>query len=146
MGWINKVKHVWKKIYCNHDKALLLQRVFFGSLLFFGHGLDKVTHFSVLKLSFPDPIGWGSTLSVLVVIFAEFVCAGLVVLGIFTRWACIPVIGLMGFIAFVFHGDDPWNKKELAILYLCAFLVIALLGEGRYTAKYYFNKVRNKFS
>jgi putative oxidoreductase len=34
--------------------------------------------------------------------------------------------------AVVVHGADPFQKKELAVLYLVGFTAIACLGAGKY--------------
>ena len=31
------------------------------------------------------------------------------------------------------HGDDPFAKQEKAILYLAAFVAIAMLGAGKFS-------------
>ena len=35
--------------------------------------------------------------------------------------------------AFIVHFDDPFKNKELAILYLVGFLIIFLMGPGKYS-------------
>ena len=32
-----------------------------------------------------------------------------------------------------FAHDDPWGKKEMAVLYLVAYTCMALLGGGKYS-------------
>ncbi len=59
--------------------------------------------------------------------------AGLVIIGFKTRLAAIPVIITMAVAAFIVHAADPLGTKEMAILYLIAFTVIALLGAGKYS-------------
>ena len=34
--------------------------------------------------------------------------------------------------AFVVHADDPWGKKEFALLYAIPFTALAITGGGRY--------------
>jgi putative oxidoreductase len=99
---------------------------------------------------FGDPIGIGPVPSLLLVVFAEFFCALLVAVGLGTRFAAIPPVIAMGVAAFVAHGADPWTmaggaarfaagesqswaSKEPALLYLLAFLALALTGAGRYS-------------
>jgi putative oxidoreductase len=47
--------------------------------------------------------------------------------------ASIPVIITMGVAAFIVHASDPVAIKEKALLYLFAFLAIALLGAGKHS-------------
>lgn len=35
--------------------------------------------------------------------------------------------------AFITHGADPFQKKELALMYLVMAIAIALLGPGRWS-------------
>jgi len=45
----------------------------------------------------------------------------------------IPSAITMVVAAFIVHGADPLQKKELALVYLIMFLAIALLGPGKYS-------------
>ena len=47
------------------DMGLLVLRVWAGLLLFFQHGLGKVTHFSQMSAHFPNPIHIGPLPSLL---------------------------------------------------------------------------------
>jgi len=114
--------------------GLLILRVGFAGTIAFQHGLAKLLDFGNKMHSFPDPIGLGSTASLSLMVFAEFLCAILVVIGIFTRFAVIPLVIAMAVAFFVFHGHDPFAKKEMAFLYFIAFTAILAAGPGRYSA------------
>ena len=121
--------------------ALLLVRIGFGGMMFFGHGLPK------LKAALNDWSGFvdgfssviiNSTVSAVGAILSESVFAAMVVLGIATRFATIPLIFTMGVAAFVIHGDAPLfmgggASKEPALIYLVAFLAVLLGGPGKYS-------------
>ena len=120
------------------DAALLILRLAFGGMMAISHGLGKVERlFSSGPIQFADPVGVGAPISLIVATFAEFLCAVLVALGIFTRAACIPVIIVMATAAFIVHAADPLAKKELALLYLAAYTAILFLGPGRYALERY---------
>ncbi|HAD97241.1 MAG TPA: DoxX family protein [Cryomorphaceae bacterium] len=117
------------------DFGKLLLRITFGGIMI-THGWPKA-----LKLvsdwghiEFADPMGIGATASLILAVFAELVCAVLVVIGYKTRLATIPLIITMVIAAFVIHAKDPFGNKEMAILYLGAYLAIALLGPGKWSA------------
>ncbi|WP_437190689.1 DoxX family protein [Planctomicrobium sp. SH527] len=111
--------------------GLLVLRVSFGMMMLAAHGYGKLMGFSNLAGTFPDPLGIGSsTISLILAIFAEFFCSVLIVLGLFTRLAAIPLIVTMLVAITVVHGDDPWAKKELAVAYLAAFTTILITGSG----------------
>ncbi|MEZ6187101.1 MAG: DoxX family protein [Planctomycetota bacterium] len=66
-------------------------------------------------------------------VFAEFFCAALVVLGLGTRLALIPLITTMLVAMLLVHGADPWPKKEPAFVYLVMFGTLFLCGPGRWS-------------
>jgi putative oxidoreductase len=111
--------------------GLLVLRIGAGLLLMSLHGWSKLKGFGEMSGGFPDPLGIGPTASLTLVVFAEFFCSILVVLGLFTRLTVIPPIIAMAVAAFVFHADDPWAKKELALLYLAPFVTLLLCGGGK---------------
>ena len=115
------------------DFALLLFRVLISGFLFV-HGLSKLTEFSTLKETFPDPLGIGSTLSLVAILAAEVGCTVLVAIGLFTRLAAIPVIFGMFMAAFFIHGADPFQVKELSLLYMGLYTVLLISGPGRLSA------------
>jgi putative oxidoreductase len=114
------------------DLGLLFLRVLTSGTLIFDHGLSKLTSLPGILEHFPNPIGVGSAPSAILAIFAEFVCAALVMLGIFTRLALIPMIIVMLVAVFIVHGSDPFPDKEKAVLYLVVFIGLFFTGGGRY--------------
>lgn len=114
--------------------GLLILRVGFGATMAICHGLPKLLDFSGKLHTFPDPIGLGSPISLSLTVSAEFLCAVLVVVGIFTRFAAAPIVFAMAVAFFIIHGADPFMKKELAFLYLLGFSAIMAAGPGRYSA------------
>lgn len=117
------------------DLALLLLRVWFGLLLLIKHGLDKAMNFNRLSAHFANPFHIGSTPSLLLVLFAEVVCALLVVLGLWTRAAAaIVVINLSVAFAFAHHFQLFGQRSgELAFAFLGAFLALCIAGGGRWS-------------
>jgi putative oxidoreductase len=102
--------------------------------MIYGHGWSKfMRFFGEEAISFRDPFGVGAEISLGLATFAEVFCAGLLVLGLFTRWATIPLIITMAVAAFIAHGDDPFSRQEKALLYMIGYIVILLIGAGRYS-------------
>jgi putative oxidoreductase len=117
------------------DFALLLLRVVFGGLMLINHGWGKVVKlFTGDPTKFAGVFGLGAPASLALVTFAEFLCAAFIVIGLFTRWAVVPLVGTMLVAIFVIHWDDPFKKMESAIIYLTAFSAIGLMGPGWYSA------------
>ena len=114
--------------------ATLLLRLGFGLLMILDHGYDKLTHFAAYSQKFADPYHLGVNTSLSLAIFAEVFCAGFLVLGLFTRLACIPLIINMA-TAFVFahqmnyHGGP--GGGELALIFLIGYVVLLFTGPGK---------------
>jgi len=113
--------------------GLLLLRLGVGSMMLGSHGWGKLTSFASKADGFPDPLGLGSPLSLALVVFAEVVCPLLLIAGLATRVAAIPLLVTMLVAAFVIHGDDPFAKKEFALLYALPCLTLVLTGAGAYS-------------
>jgi len=113
--------------------GLLVLRATTGLLLAFGHGWGKLSNFSQMSTQFADPFGLGMAASLTLTVFAEFFCAIAVALGILARVATLPLIIMFLTAILIIHGDDPWAKKEFALLYLIPFVTILLTGPGRYS-------------
>lgn len=112
--------------------GLLLLRLGAGGTMAV-HGIQKLAKFGELKGGFPDPLGIGHLPSLVSAIGTELGCSVLVIVGLATRLAAIPVVFTMAVAAFLVHGDDPWAKKELAVLYGLVFLALVFTGAGRYS-------------
>lgn len=113
--------------------GLLVLRVWVGLMMAFGHGWGKLIGFGARAERFADPLGVGSSVSLGLTVFAEFFCALALVLGLLTRGAAIPLMITMLVAGLVIHGDDPWGKKEMALLYLAPFLTLLITGPGKYS-------------
>lgn len=116
-----------------NDIGLLITRVAF-SAMFLTHGIPKAQQlFSGGEIQFPSVLGLGATLSLVLAVIGEALCPILIIIGFKTRLAAIPPVITMLVAALVIHGDDPFGKKEFALLYLFGFLAVAFFGAGRYS-------------
>ncbi len=113
--------------------GLLIMRIWIGGAMLLAHGWPKVATFSDRLQTFPDPLGIGSPTSLVAAILAEVGCALLIVIGLGTRLAAVPLLFTMLMAAFVIHGDDPWSKKEFALLYAVPCLMFIITGPGRFS-------------
>lgn len=116
----------------NTSIGLLILRVSMGALIL-THGFPKFIKIIEGNMQFGDPIGIGSGASLILAAFAEFICAILVILGLYTRLAVIPLLINMSVAAFIVHSADPFNVKEKALLFLFAFLTLLFTGAGKYS-------------
>ena len=116
------------------DLGLFLLRLTFGGLMFINHGWGKLLKlFGDEPIKFADPFGLGMTASLGLAVFAEVICALLLIIGLFTRWATIPLIITMLIAIFVVHISDPFMRMEKAILFLVPYLIIYLTGPGKFS-------------
>lgn len=116
------------------DLGLLVLRVAFSAAVIGAHGWGKLTRLIEGGGSgFPDPFGVGGVTSLALAVFAEVVCAILVVVGLGGRLpaAVLSVLFLVAFL--MIHAADPFAERELAFVYLAAFSTLVLTGPGRYS-------------
>lgn len=112
------------------NAAMLLFRFGIGVLMI-NHGYGKLIHFSDMQNKFMNFLGLGTTVSLSMVVFAEFFCSLFLILGLFTRLAAIPLIITMCVALFQAHNAEIFGDGEKAALYLCGYLLILLLGPGK---------------
>ena len=131
-----------------HAIGLLILRLGVGGYMA-THGWGKLQMLIAGDFDkFGDPIGIGNTASLVLITFAEFFAAIMVMLGLATRFAALTLAIAMGVAALVAHQSDPWTlarafelfmagktqfpaSKEPAMLYLIPFLALAFTGAGR---------------
>ena len=71
--------------------SMFVLRIGLG-LLMMPHGYDKLVNFGRYRGDFMDFLGLGGTLSLALVVFAEFFCSLFVMIGLFTRLTVIPLV------------------------------------------------------
>ena len=113
---------------------LLLLRLVFG-VLFFIHGVDKMINFDSLVDSYPNILGFGSYMTLMVTIFCEFCCSIFLIVGLLTRIMSIPMIIAMGVAFFDVH-DALLPEGELALIYFIVFIILFFTGPGRFSVDY----------
>ncbi len=97
------------------------------------HGWKKLINFSEKVDAFPDPLHVGHNFSLSLTIFAEFFCGILIVAGLFTRLATIPLIICMLVIIFIIDQGQPFLESETAILFCMIYFAILVIGSGKYS-------------
>ncbi|WDZ95882.1 DoxX family protein [Herbaspirillum sp. WKF16] len=114
------------------DLGLLFLRVAGSFMLFYVHGLPKLLHYAHELTVIEDPFGLGPALSLWAAIFAEALCPLLIAVGVFTRLACLPVIGVLLIAMLAVHPDWSIAEGQFGWLLLVIFTAIALCGPGRW--------------
>lgn len=117
------------------DIVLLLLRLLCLYMIM-NHGLGKYEKLMAGDVKFMNFLGLGMTTSLALVVLAEVACSALVIAGLFTRLALIPLIFTMLVAVFYKHiiisGDSIW-KPELGMAYLVVFIALYVFGPGRYS-------------
>lgn len=114
------------------DLGLLILRFVSGGALL-THGYPKFQKVINGDMQFGDPLGLGQATSLYLSAFAEFICAILIILGLLTRLASIPLIINMAVAFTIVHSADDFGTKELSLLYLGMFLTLFFTGPGKYS-------------
>jgi len=131
---------MWKKLFSSEmpswdvtNGALLAFRVLVSISMINTHGWKKITDIEGTIAHIPDPFGIGGVLSAYLSVGANIFLAGFVALGVFTRLSSIGILSvtLVGF--FIVHGNDPWPVRDVPLMYSLAFLLILVLGPGKYS-------------
>ncbi|MDW3652189.1 MAG: DoxX family protein [Bacteroidia bacterium] len=115
------------------DLGLLILRVGAGLSLAFGHGLGKIPATEgfiegVGKMGFAMPalFAWAAALS-------EFLGGIFIALGFATKPSSVLITITMLVAAFIRHAEDPFGRKEKAILFALIAIYLLLKGAGKYS-------------
>ncbi len=129
----------------NTDIALLILRIGVAGLML-THGIPKLMKlFGSEPIAFYDFVGLGMEASLTLAVFAEVICSILILIGLGTRLAAIPLAITMVVAFFIIHVEDPFQRKELALFYLIVYIVLFLTGSGKYSLDHYLlDRKRNK--
>lgn len=120
----------------NVNIALFILRIGVA-LMMLTHGYPKLLRLlSDEPVTFATILGMSATLSLALAVFAEFLCSLLIFFGVGTRLASIPLIVTMSVAAFHVHGEDPFSRKEKALLFLLIFVVLLFTGGGKFSIDY----------
>lgn len=125
------------------NASLLAFRAMVSLSMINTHGWKKIKDIAGTMEHIPDPFGIGGALSTYMAIGANIFLAGFVALGLFTRLSAVGILSvtLVGF--FVVHGHDPWPVRDVPLMYSLAFLLILVLGPGKYSLD---EKISNQFN
>lgn len=108
------------------------------------HGMKKVLDIEGTMAHIPDPFGIGGALSTYISIGVNIFLAGFVAIGLLTRLSSLGILSvtLSGF--FIVHANDPWAVRDVPLMYSLAFLLILLLGPGKYSLDQWITKQLKK--
>jgi len=114
------------------DAALLFLRVTASVLVLLVHGLPKALHVASQLDAIEDPLHLGKALTLAFAIFAEVVCPLLMIAGIATRLAALPIMMVSAIALGLVHREWTLDQGQFAWMLLILFGTIVIGGAGRY--------------
>ncbi|MEO7310371.1 MAG: DoxX family protein [Chitinophagaceae bacterium] len=132
------------------NAGLFILRVLIGVLIAI-YGYQKFTHFSEMagsdfwekQVNF---LGMGGKVSLGLTVFAELFCSILLIAGLVTRLALIPLIICMGFIFItmshyeIIQTDKNGSHLNDVFFYLMIYVALLLTGPGKWSLDYLIGK------
>ena len=127
----------------NLSFGILLIRIIIGVLMAF-YGYEKLIHFEEMAAS----DFWAKNVSFLgmtgkiplgLTVFAEFFCSILLIFGLFTRLALIPLAICMGYIVVnisqmtIVSSGENGSEINTAFVYLIIYIGLFFTGAGNYS-------------
>ncbi len=120
--------------------SMLLFRLAVSLELIVVHGLKKVgVGVSTAEL-IPNPLHLPELLNQYFATGANLVAPLFIILGLFTRLAILPVLAVTLTGYFVLHLHDALLVKDVPFMYSIVFLLILVLGPGKYSVDYFIHK------
>ena len=124
---------------------VLIRAYLFFVLWFAGVGkIDTFDKFSgylgTLGVPLPDIFTW-------LVIVTEAGGGALILIGLFVRWACVPLLVVMFFAGYLVHYQNGWpheaNGIEFAAIYSLMLITLLCFGGGKYLSLDYWVSRKN---
>ncbi|KIH82533.1 DoxX family protein [Pseudomonas batumici] len=115
------------------DWALLWLRLSGSALLLRVHGLPKLLDFQHQLSLIEDPFGLGAHLTLSLAIFAEVLCPLLIILGLLTRLATLPVLFLLLVSLVWVHPEWSLAEGQFAWLLVIVFATLLIGGSGAFS-------------
>lgn len=124
--------------------AMLTFRILLAAELFRVHGMKKFRGNNGQPEVVPNPLGLPQAINNLVATLSDTVVPVLVILGLCTRIAVLPTIGITAVGYFVVHRKDSLEVRDVPYIYTICFLLLLATGPGTISADHYiFNHFLN---
>lgn len=127
-----------------NNAALLAFRVLLAIELFRVHGMKKFRVENGQKEQVPNPLHLPEKLNGLVATFSDTVIPFFIILGLGTRLAVLPTIGVTAIGYLVVHRNDSLEVRDVPYMYTLSLLLLLALGAGTYSLDYYLLSLLNK--
>lgn len=115
-----------------NDSAIFFMRIFVGILMLI-HGIEKINNYEMLFPMFPDPLGIGSSASLVMIIGIETVGSLLLIMGLLVRPAALVLASAMLVATFFAYPGEPFSAHELSFVYVGIYVMLLISGGMRYS-------------
>ena len=123
--------------------SMLLFRVAASLEMIFVHGFKKLGIGTAEAEKVPNPLHLPEAFNDAFAVSANIVFPLLVLIGLCTRLATLPTLAVTLTGYFILHWNDAALVKDTPFIYSIIFLLIFLLGPGKYSVdNYLYNKSR----
>lgn len=116
-----------------NNAALLFFRVLLAYELFRVHGLKKFRVRNGEKEHVPNPLHLPEKMNNLIASFSDTIVPVFMLLGLGTRLAILPTIGVTAVGYFVVHKNDDPEVRDVPFMYTLCLLLLLALGAGTYS-------------
>ena len=124
--------------------SMLLFRVAASLEMIFVHGFKKLGIGTAEAEKVPNPLHLPEAFNDAFAVSANIVFPLLVLIGLCTRLATLPTLAVTLTGYFILHWNDAALIKDTPFIYSIIFLLIFLLGPGKYSVdNYLYNKSRH---
>ncbi len=120
-----------------NNGALLVFRVLLAIQLFRVHGMKKFRIENGQKEQVPNPLNLPEKLNNFVAAFSDTVVPVFIVVGLGTRLAILPTIGVTAVGYFVVHRKDALEVRDVPYMYTLCLLFLSTLGPGTFSIDHY---------
>lgn len=126
----------------NFNVIMLFFRTAISLELIIVHGLKKLGINGAERENIPNPFHLNEAFNDIIAISANLLFPVFVIIGLFTRIAVLPILAVTLTGYFVVHLNDVLSTKDIPFMYSLAYLLILVLGPGRYSVDYLIDKKR----
>ena len=120
----------------NTNIILLIVRLLFSGLMIINHGLQyfmQLWPFNDISVGTKTIFGLSTLFTAILFFIGEFLAPLFVLLGYYTKLSSLVCMLTMTIAIILTHSNNPFTEGELALLYLVGFLIIFLMGPGKYS-------------
>lgn len=140
------VENVSKYIFSTNSEnnvsnySLLFFRIAISVELIVVHGLKKLGIPNGVAEVIPNPYNIPHWINENIALAANLICPILLIFGLFTRLATLPILAVTLSGYFIVHGHDSLLVRDIPFVYSLCFLFLTFMGAGKYSLDYIISK------